>query len=396
MNVSEFYKYDGIALLSGVTRALRPLVALVSGQSENPAADWAAYYRMLAEAGKTDDPTGYVRERILADVNPISVRPDEATPAIKAEYVRELSLLYMLSRTLPDNIPALAGHTDELPAITLSDGPIFDADEFWRDWQTNGYGVFREAAAFLWDGKNKRLQPVRRAPTVRLSDLKEYEDERARILDNTVCFLEGLPANNVLLYGDRGTGKSSTVHAILNELRGRGLKLVELNKAAIGDLPLVTDRLPDRMRFIIYIDDLSFESRSDDYAELKAALEGSVSRPDNLLIYATTNRRHLLKEMHSDRAGDDLHAADTMQEQLSLSDRFGLTVTFMTPSRQEFLAILRGILADRNITLGEEELRRLGERWALARGGRSPRAAKQLADMIESRVRRGLDYTEVF
>ena len=387
METIDFNIYDGIALLSGVTRAAAPLVRLVSGRTDRPAADWAAYYRALAEAGYAGDPIGYMRRLILADRNPVSVDP---SPRYRAELQRELDLLYGLAQTVPADVPALAGREAQLPAVTIKRTPPFSAAAFLRDWKRYGCGVFREAAAFMWDGKTKALKPVRNVHPIRLADLKEYEEERAKVLDNTLCFLDGLPANNVLLYGDRGTGKSSTVHAVLNELSPRGLKLIELNKSAICDLPLITDLLPKTMRFIVFIDDLSFESRSDDYAELKAALEGSVSRPDNILIYATTNRRHILKETHSDRAGDDLHAGDTMEEQLSLSDRFGLTITFMAPTKREFLSILRGILSDRGLTFPDETLDVLGERWALARGGRSPRAARQLADVVESRVKRGL------
>lgn len=391
MENAIFTVCDTLSLLSGVAGTLSPLVRLAAARSENPAADWSAYYRALADAGKTNDPVAFMRERILADVNPASVIGDGV---YREELQRELRILRRLAGITAADIPALKDHADDLPRVTVAPAPEFSADAFLDDWRTRGYGVFRESAAFLWDGAAKRLKAVRYVNPIRMTDLKEYEEERARVYDNTVCFLEGLPANNVLLYGDRGTGKSSTVHAVLNELAPRGLKLVELSKYAIRDLPDIAALLPERMRFLLFIDDLSFDSHSDDYAELKAALEGSVSRTDNMRIYATTNRRHILKETHSDRAGDDLHAGDTMQEQLSLSDRFGLTITFMTPSRKEFLSILSGILDDRKISVPADVLAAVAERWALSRGGRSPRAARQLADVIESRVRRGLDPAE--
>ncbi len=391
MEICDFNAIDSVSLLSGVTEVVAPLVRLVAGRSSNPASDWGLYYYMLARAGRTGDPVGFMRELILADVNPMSVNRDGA---LTGELSRELKILRALAMTTAKDIPSLKSHLDELPSVSVAGAPEFRAEEFVSDWKQNGYGVFRQSVAFLWDGSAKCLRPVRYVTPIKMSDLKEYEEERARIYDNTVCFVEGLPANNVLLYGDRGTGKSSTVHAVLNALSNRGLKLIELSKYAIRDLSEIAGLLPQNMRFLLFIDDLSFESRSDDYAELKAALEGSVSRSSNMLIYATTNRRHLLKETHSDREGDDLHAGDTIQEQLSLSDRFGLTVTFMTPSKKEFFSILCGILADRGVTLPPDELSLLAERWALSRGGRSPRAAKQLADILESRIKRGLDYKD--
>ena len=228
---------------------------------------------------------------------------------------------------------------------------------------------------------------------VRLADLKLYDDCKEAIVENTLNFLDGLPANNVLLYGDRGTGKSSMVHAVLNEYSSRGLRLLEVSKAAISDFPKVF-KLVEKMKCLRF-DDLTFVEGTDDYAELKAALEGSVSRLDNALIYATSNRRHLVKENY-EGSMNDMHVNDTVQEQMSLSDRFGLTVTFLSPDKREFAAILSGILADRNIELDGATLSLVAERYALGKGGRSGRAAKQLADMIESRVRRGQAVAEIF
>ena len=231
---------------------------------------------------------------------------------------------------------------------------------------------------------------MRSVNTVRLTDLKEYAEEKNAVKNNTLAFLKNLPANNVLLYGDRGTGKSSTVHAVLNEYAKDGLRLVEMNKSAITDFPLLVAAVSaaKRFKFVIFIDDLSFSDGENDYAQLKAALEGSISKTQNILIYATTNRRHLIKESHSDRLGDDVHANDTTQEQLSLSDRFGLVITFINPDKKEFCAILKQILKDRNITAFDDETLSLyAERYAIKKGGRSPRAARQLADIIETSIK---------
>lgn len=259
-----------------------------------------------------------------------------------------------------------------------------------RSYIKNGCGVFYGSSAFSWNEREKKLVPVRSVNTVRLTDLKEYAEEKNAVKNNTLAFLKNLPANNVLLYGDRGTGKSSTVHAVLNEYAKDGLRLVEMNKSAITDFPLLVAAVSaaKRFKFVIFIDDLSFSDGENDYAQLKAALEGSISKTQNILIYATTNRRHLIKESHSDRLGDDVHANDTTQEQLSLSDRFGLVITFINPDKKEFCAILKQILKDRNITAFDDETLSLyAERYAIKKGGRSPRAARQLADIIETSIK---------
>ncbi|MGN1201810.1 MAG: ATP-binding protein, partial [Eubacterium sp.] len=186
--------------------------------------------------------------------------------------------------------------------------------------QTNGYGKYAKHIAFTW--RNREICPVTATDLITLGDLKNYEVQRQKVIDNTESFLAGHPANNVLLYGDRGTGKSSTVHALLNEYHNQGLRMIEIPKSAVADLGLIREQIASSpMKFIIYIDDLSFDSNDTSFSELKAALEGSLSgRQSNILIYATSNRRHLIKENFSDR-DNDVNRGDTMQEQLSLSDR---------------------------------------------------------------------------
>ena len=248
--------------------------------------------------------------------------------------------------------------------------------------------LFDGASAFIWDGEERELLPMRSTDPVRLTDLKRYEDEKAVVVKNTLAFLNGLPAQNVLLYGDRGTGKSSTVHAVLNEYAPRGLRLIEVKKKDIITLPRLMNAISDGgdKKFIIFIDDLTFVEGQDNYGELKAVLEGSALHLGNLLIYATTNRRHLIKETAEDRK-NDMHESDLRQEQMSLSDRFGIVVTYLDPDKREFIDILRSILSDRGITLPEDELELRAERFCLEKGGRSPRGARQLADIIECETR---------
>lgn len=274
----------------------------------------------------------------------------------------------------------------------LSDNWENSLDALAEYHRKNGYGMFAENIAFTW--RNKKICPVNTIDTITLSDLKNYENQRQRVIDNTVSFLAGHPANNVLLYGDRGTGKSSTVHALLNAYHGCGLRMIEIPKSAVADLTLIREQLADSpMKFIIYIDDLSFDSNDDSFSELKAALEGSLSgRLPNILIYATSNRRHLIRESFSDRE-NEINKNDIMQEQLSLSDRFGLSITFINPNKQEYLDIVTKIAADRGLDdIDSDKLCAMADRWATRRGGRSPRCAKQFVDYVESRHKQGMEW----
>lgn len=255
--------------------------------------------------------------------------------------------------------------------------------------KANGYGKYAKHIAFTW--RNKEICPVASVDLITLKDLKNYEVQRQKVIDNTESFLAGHPANNVLLYGDRGTGKSSTVHALLNEYHSQGLRMIEISKSAVAELGLIREQLAaSPMKFIIYIDDLSFDSNDTSFSELKAALEGSLSgrQSSNILIYATSNRRHLIKENFSDRE-NDVNRSDTMQEQLSLSDRFGLTITFLNPNKSEYLDIVMKIASDRGLDVDGEHLCFMAEQWATRRGGRSPRCAKQFVDYVESCEKRG-------
>lgn len=195
--------------------------------------------------------------------------------------------------------------------------------------------------------------PVKYPDPQRLEELPGYEREREKVIANTRALLAGMPANNVLLYGDAGTGKSSTVKAIANEFAPQGLRLVEVKKNQLYQIPELMDQLADNpLKFLLFIDDLSFTANDDNFAALKAILEGSVGgRAKNLAVYATSNRRHLVKETLTDRTGDDIHEADTRQELMSLSARFGLTVTFQRPEKARFEAILTELARQHGIEM---------------------------------------------
>lgn len=258
--------------------------------------------------------------------------------------------------------------------------------------KTNGYGKYAKHIAFTW--RDGDIVPISTTNKITLNDLKNYHIQREQVVENTLAFLHGLPANNVLLYGDRGTGKSSTIHAILNEYNNMGLRMIEISKSDISNLTMIRERIADSpMKFIIYIDDLSFDSHEDSFGALKAALEGSLSgRQSNTLIYATSNRRHLIKENFSDRE-NDVNRSDTLQEELSLSDRFGLSITFLNPTKQEdFFDIVRKIALDRDFDVDMDTLCQKADQWARRRGGRSPRCAKQFIDYVEGCVKRNKNW----
>lgn len=264
----------------------------------------------------------------------------------------------------------------------------FDAEYFIKHYRENGGGIFARYKAFRYF--NDKLIPVENHDPIRLSQLKRYEVQRGQIVDNTLCFISGKPANNVLLYGDRGTGKSSTIKAVLNEYEA--LRMVQIDKNQIGSVFDLYSKLRSiPLYFIIFIDDLCFSEDDDGFFMLKQALEGSLAaKPQNVLIYATTNRRHIIKETAANRADSFVHKSDAVDDNMSLSERFGLFVTFSAPNKDQFVDIARGIAADRGINLPADAFEAGLERFALKRGGRSPRIARQYVDMLEGKLSLGL------
>ena len=277
-----------------------------------------------------------------------------------------------------------------LPEYESGEFPCTE-EYFINNCAENGSGDFARYKAFVYIDSEKKLVPVKKPDPIRLSDLKRYETQRKQIVDNTLCFINNKPAGNVLLYGDRGTGKSSTIKALLNEYKT--LRIVQLDKkqvSAIFDLYERLSVIP--LHFIIFIDDLCFSEDDDGFFVLKQALEGSLSaKPDNVLIYATTNRRHIIKETAANRAENFVHKSDAVDDNMSLSERFGLFVTFTAPNKEQFVDIALKIARDRGINLDEEVFAAGVERFALKRGGRSPRIAKQYVDMLEGKLTLGME-----
>ena len=246
-----------------------------------------------------------------------------------------------------------------------------------------GYGIFATAKMFRVSGEE--IVPVKSADSTSLTEFVGYEEERKQVFENTRALCEGRPAANVLLCGDAGTGKSSTVKACANYFADYGVRLIELRKDQLFSLSYIMGRIAENpLKFIIFIDDLSFNKNDDCFSMLKAALEGSASaKADNAVIYATSNRRHIVKESFSDREGsDDIHHSDTVQELMSLSDRFGLTVYFEKPNKALYLEIIHSLARKNEIKLDLKELDIKAEAFALSRGSRSPRAAEQFINSL--------------
>jgi len=262
------------------------------------------------------------------------------------------------------------------------------AGELRRYLRQAGAGLFNEVYAFRWEDG---LQPIYDPDPVRFEHLKGYEREREQVIANTRRLLQGLPAHNLLLYGDRGTGKSATVKALIYRFGDQGLRLVEVPKRALSELGRIAERLGRRgLSFVLFVDDLSFEADETEYKELKACLEGTLQAPPgNVRVYATSNRRHLIKEEFADRsggawaaAGDDVRSQDTLQEKLSLADRFAVTIIFPTPSQREYLEIVEALAAQYGIVIDRQRLFAMALQWAAWQNGRSARTARQFVESL--------------
>jgi predicted AAA+ superfamily ATPase len=258
---------------------------------------------------------------------------------------------------------------------------------FYRDYGVGKFGLNR---AFRVNQNQNQviLTPITNTEDIRLNDLVGYEIQKKKLVDNTEAFVEGRKANNVLLFGDSGTGKSTSVKAILNEYYSRGLRMIEIYKHQFEALSTVIAQIKNRnYKFIIYMDDLSFEEFEIEYKYLKAVIEGGLeTKPDNVLIYATSNRRHLIRETWSDRSDiskDELHRSDTMQEKLSLVARFGISINYSAPNQNEYFEIVKGLAKQvEGLDLTEEELCAKANTWEMSHGGRSGRTAQQFINYL--------------
>ncbi|MDO5544515.1 MAG: ATP-binding protein [Eubacteriales bacterium] len=328
---------------------------------------------------------GYIQHIVNNDENAyirMIGRGAQPWPEMEAQVEQELQILQAIADLTPEALREGLNWDGYLPIFATKQLNIVDSyHERCSNIHQYGYGIYAKHIMF-YIGEGNRIVPVINPDQTRLSSLVDYKREQQIILDNTVALLEGKPAANILLTGDAGTGKSSTVKAVVNELHDRGLRILEVRKEQLHAIPAILDELnTNPLKFILFIDDLSFQKDDDNFSALKAILEGSVSaKSRNVVIYATSNRRHLVKESFSSRDGDDIHRNDTMQEVISLSERFGIQVTFQKPSKETYLGIVRHLAQEKGIAMDANELDMLAERYALGRGGRSARAATQFID----------------
>lgn len=335
----------------------------------------------------TENLSQYILSLVLEGENPHLLRVAAGKPVseqMKECGRQELSLLEEVSLLTPAELREKLSYDGFLPGWETEKMDFYSLYvQRSKSVGTFGYGIYaRHTMFYLEQGK---ITPVYYPDETQFSDLIGYARERQAVIDNTLALLDGKPAQNALLRGDAGTGKSSTVKAVVNEYADQGLRLVEVKKEQMNDLPKLLDTLSrNPLKFIIFIDDLSFSSVDDSFGALKATLEGSVSaRADNIVIYATSNRRHLIRESFSDREGDDVHRNDTLQQLTSLSARFGLKVTFSKPDKKAYMEIVKGLAMRYGIThLSEEQLSIQAEAFALAGNGRSARTAKQFIQTI--------------
>ena len=398
--------YTGMVSLSVYRNVIKQPVTgalfrvLTAIQNENTTAMLTAYGELcsnLAQVNCLHSLPAAIAHEVLTDDNIFCLTAAEGkqpTTLLLQAAFRDLAALYEAA-CLPCELFA-GDYADILPRFDHEPAPA-PLDTPWGDAEAalllyhaqHGCGQFAMHNAFLWrDGK---LHPVLHPDPIRLHHLKGYAYQRGIAVENTKAFLSGYEGNNMLLYGDRGTGKSSTVKALLNEYSVAGLRMIEIPKEYLRQLPDLTGYLSKiPMKFIVFIDDLSFSSDDDNFAALKAVLEGGLeSRPDNVLIYATSNRRHLLRESFSNRSGDEVHHADTIQESVSLSDRFGISLTFLMPDQQRFRDIITQMAQDLGVDAEPAVLLSAAECWANERGGRSPRYARQFIAYAKAKIANG-------
>jgi len=356
----------------------------------------------------------YLISQILVCENPFSRQAQQRDfqdlpPALVAAAQHDLHILQSLyecsSACLSEWVQAVA-HLPVSPVVWYQEQDDVSNQknlclQNWENWadaveelatyyRKFGAGIFAEYRALRWQAG--QFIGIHYPDPIKLSTLVGYEWQRDALLKNTEFLLSGEAALHVLLYGSRGSGKSSLVKALLNEYGERNLRLLEVTKSDLQDLPKIVEQLRGLpQKFIIFVDDLSFEEDDDAFKALKVVLEGNLTaRPQNVVVYATSNRRHLIREYFADRPApkdhEEVHAWDTMQEKLSFSDRFGLTLTFEPANQQTYLTIIRHLAAQAKIHLSPEDLEYQALQWATRHNGRSGRTARQFIDYLKADI----------
>ena len=369
---------------------MRFLAYCRASESEDTAARLDAYGAFVSEIYRMGgDLSAAVRKLVFENENIyVTLRAEkrEIDGNLAAAVDAELRVLSALSALSAEDFRADLNYGGFLPAFRSSDASDLPAAYAARVNEIDrfGYGIFSSYGMFRVADSGE-IEPIISADPTTLDSFVGYEEERQKVIANTEAFLSGRPAANVLLYGDAGTGKSSTVKAVANAFFDKGLRLIEIRKDQLASLPHVMGKISKNpLRFLIFIDDLSFLQNDDNFSMLKAALEGSASaKARNAVIYATSNRRHIVKESFADRdSGDDLHRNDTVQETLSLSERFGLTVLFAKPNKNLYLEIVFELADKYRLTHDRQWLQTEAEAFALRRGYRSARCAEQFIESL--------------
>ena len=386
--------YESLNLTAVFRETLeKPLLKAFSAYCETPKENSAArqkgYAAFVAEIYKGGGSLTKLVQRLVFEDENVYVkaiaRGQKIDAFLERAVKRELNAFSALSAlTVEDFAQDLGVDKSVLPEFSS-----FNADmgalykKRLRSINKYGYGIFSSNCMFRLSDE-KRIEPIVSADKIGMDRFIGYEAERSKVVANTKAFVDGRPAANTLLCGDAGTGKSSTVKAVANTFFDEGVRLIELRKDQLALLPYVMGKIDGNpLKFIIFIDDLSFNQNDDNFSMLKAALEGSASaKADNAVIYATSNRRHIVKESFGERDGDDVHRNDTLQETLSLSERFGLTVWFSKPNKQLYLDIVHQLALRNGIHIDEKELDVQAEAFALKKGNRSARCAEQFIESL--------------
>jgi hypothetical protein len=376
---------------------------------------YGSWFKALAR--RTQSWQDYLLTQILRDDNPFTQQAKltevkNLPPALIAAAQRDLQALHSLYQCSSEQLCSWVQAASQLPVAPI---PWHQNQEVGRqdsvplqaklhqldDWADAvevlaayygqfGTGLFAQYRALRW--QLGQLSGIAHPDPVQLTQLVGYESQQDALVKNTEFLLAGYSALHVLLYGSRGSGKSSLVKGLLNKYSERGLRLIEVSKSDLKDLPAIVEQLRDvPQKFIIFVDDLSFEEDDDAFKALKVVLEGSVTaRAQNVVVYATSNRRHLIREFFGDRPrpsdGDEVHAWDTVQEKLSFSDRFGLTLTFEPANQDTYLKIVRHLAGQAAISLSQDELDYKALQWATRHNGRSGRTARQFIDFLRGEL----------